>query len=50
MDRGVQYIQENYADPSLAVSSIAAAFHSSDKYLSQLFKEQTGSRISAFIE
>ena len=50
MDRGVQYIQENYADPSLAVSSIAAAFHLSDKYLSQLFKEQTGSKISAFIE
>ena len=50
MDRGVQYIQENYADPSLPVSSIAAAFHLSGKYLSQLFKEQTGSKISAFIE
>ena len=50
MDRGVQYIQENYADPSLAVSSMAAAFHLSGKYLSQLFKEQTGSKISAFIE
>lgn len=29
---------------------MAAAFHLSDKYLSQLFKEQPGSKISAFIE
>lgn len=29
---------------------MAAAFHLSGKYLSQLFKEQTGSKISAFIE
>lgn len=50
MDRGVQYFQENYADPSLAISSVATAFHLSGKYLSQLFKEQTGSKISAFIE
>ena len=50
IERVCQYIQENYADPSLAVSSIATAFHLSDKYLSQLFKEQTGSKISAFIE
>ena len=29
---------------------MATAFHLSGKYLSQLFKEQTGSKISAFIE
>lgn len=36
------YIQANFADPELCVSSLANEFHVSEKYLYSLFKKKTG--------
>ena len=44
------YIDKHYAEPTLSVSGIADTLHLSDKYLSQLFREQTNGKISACIE
>ena len=39
-----------FSNPLLSVGSIAEQFKLSDKYLSQLFREQTGETISSYIE
>ena len=45
-----EYIDAGFSNPLLSVSSIAEQFKLSDKYLSQLFREQTGETISGYIE
>jgi two-component system response regulator YesN len=45
-----RYIDEQFSDPLLSVSGIAQHFGLSDKYVSQLFKEQTNEKISCYIE
>lgn len=39
------YIEENYADVNLNVTAIADAFHLSPRYLSRLYREETGALI-----
>lgn len=46
----LRYIDEQFTDPLLSVGGIAQHFAISDKYLSQLFKEQTNEKISSHIE
>lgn len=46
----LRHIDEHFTDPLLSVSGIAQHFGISDKYLSQLFKEQTSEKISGYIE
>lgn len=43
------YIRQHYAEDSLNISSIAAAIGRSPKYLSRLFKEETGQGILDYI-
>ena len=45
-----EYINSAFSNPLLSVGSIAEQFKLSDKYLSQLFREQTGETISSYIE
>lgn len=50
LSRQVQaYIRRHYAEDSLNISSIAAALNRSPKYLSRLFKEETGQGILDYI-
>lgn len=46
----LRHIDEQFTDPLLSVSGIAQHLGISDKYLSQLFKEQTNEKISSYIE
>lgn len=45
-----EYVNREFANPLLSVGAIAEQFKRSDKYLSQLFREQTGETISSYIE
>ena len=49
-DGVVAYIEQNYCRHTLSVQSIADEFGVSASYLSRYFRDQTGSRIVAFIE
>lgn len=44
------YISAHYTDPNLSVSSMAEDLKMSSKYLSTLFREQTGEKLSSYIE
>jgi two-component system response regulator YesN len=46
----IKYIDMNYIDPDLCVSSISSKFGLSESYFSQFFKEQTGENFSAYLE
>jgi len=43
------FIDENFADPSLSVSSVGAHFDMSGQYLSRLFQNDSGISIAAYI-
>lgn len=45
----VEYIQDNYADKSLALIRIADEFNISVPYLSKFFKEQTGTNLNEYL-
>ena len=44
-----QYIEENYKDQNLSVSSLADALNRNPKYVSRIFKEVTGTGILDYI-
>lgn len=46
----VNYIKENYNDPSLGLNKISAEFHISESYFSHMFKENTGTNFSVYLE
>lgn len=46
----LDYIEDNYCDSSLSLTSIAVVFELSEPYISNLFKEVTGENISSIIE
>lgn len=48
-DRLIEYIEENYSNPKLNVSTIAASFNFTAHYLSQQFKLQTGENLKTYI-
>lgn len=50
LPRVQEYIDAEFANPLLTVAGIAEHFKLSDKYLSQLFREQTGETISSYLE
>jgi len=46
----IQYINDNYSDINLSLTSIADHFNISEKYLSFSFKDKTGENLSNYIE
>lgn len=46
----LQYIQENYARESLSLASLSERFQLSEVYMSQFFKEQTGTNFFEYLE
>ena len=48
-DRVLKYVNENYADINLSVSSIAQEFEVYQSYLSKIFKEQIGDGLLDYI-
>ena len=49
-DRILEYMNANYADPSLYLPSVAEKFGITKEYLSQFFKEQTGENFSVCLD
>lgn len=47
--RAIVYIQENLGDPTLRVASVAAALEVHPNYLSHLFVDQLGQRMSRYV-
>ena len=45
----LEYISGNYANPELALGTVAAIFFYNEKYLSALFKRRTGLRFSEYL-
>ena len=45
----VKYIDENFADPALSLTTIATSFGYNEKYLSHRFKEHTGVGFSKYL-
>jgi two-component system, response regulator YesN len=45
-----QYVQDNYASPSLSLTKIADMFGKSENYVSNFFKEQTGNGLLMAIQ
>ena len=45
----VKYIEENYSDPNLSITSISDKFMVNPSYLSRFFKEQTGECILHYL-
>lgn len=45
-----QYLNENYADPSLGLAKISVAFDLSEGYLSALFKKEVGVNFAEYLE
>ena len=50
MKRITDYLDEHYTDQNLSIGSMADDLKMSGKYLSTLFKEQTGEKLSSYIE
>lgn len=44
-----RYVEENYADSNLNVNSVADAFSRNQKYISRIFKEETGEGLLSYI-
>ena len=49
VDRIKEHINENYSNPELCMSKIAALFHFSPNYINDIFKTQAGISIPKFI-
>jgi two-component system response regulator YesN len=49
MDSALSFIQDNFAQPDLSVSSISEKFNVSVSYLSRIFKKQTGLGVLDYI-
>lgn len=43
------YLQQHFANPELSLSEAAQRFHLNKSYLSQLFKQQTGTNFQAYL-
>lgn len=50
VDKIKKYIQENYKDPQLSLSSVGEEFGITEVYLSKLFKRAAGENFSKYIE
>lgn len=50
LNRMMAYVNEKFTDPNLSVGSMADDLNLSIKYLSLFFKEQTGEKLSSYIE
>ena len=46
----VKYINDNYFDCNISLSSIAEKFNMNESYLSYVFKQQSGVKLSSYIE
>lgn len=46
----VNYIRENYRDPSISLNKISDEFHISESYFSHMFKEKCGVNFSFYLE
>lgn len=46
----VQYIRENFRDPSISLNKISDEFHISESYFSHMFKEKCGVNFSVYLE
>lgn len=46
----VEYIDNNYDDPSLGLNKISHEFHISESYFSHLFKDTQGTNFSSYLE
>ncbi len=44
-----QFIEEHHADPQLSLNFLSDSFHLNPKYLSHLFKEETGEKFSDYL-
>ncbi|BCS82252.1 helix-turn-helix domain-containing protein [Anaerocellum diazotrophicum] len=49
VEKIIEYINENYSNPNLSLTSIAEEFQISPQYLSSVFKEATGQKLSEYI-
>lgn len=49
-DRMTQFLQANYYSSLLCLSMVSEQFQLPEKYISQMFKEQTGEYFSAYLE
>ncbi|MCR5100592.1 MAG: AraC family transcriptional regulator [Butyrivibrio sp.] len=45
-----KYINDNYKDPSLGLNKISEKFQISESYFSHMFKEETGTNFSTYLE
>ncbi len=46
----IEYIEDNYSDPSMSLKTLSSEFSLSDKYISFFFKEKTGCNFSEYVE
>lgn len=46
----LNYIQDNYKDPDLALQKMGEVFHMNSAYFSQYFKQHTGKNFSQYLE
>ncbi len=46
----IEFISENYANPDFSLCMIADHFQLSEVYVSNFFKEQTGEKLSTYLE
>lgn len=46
----VQYLQDNFTDPSLSLNNLSNRFNITQSYLSHLFKNRTGQNLSTYLE
>ncbi len=45
----IKYIEQNYTDPTLSIKKLADMYFYSEKYLSSLFKKNTGTKFTDYI-
>lgn len=50
LELAIQYVEQNFSNPQITLSSVAERFHFSDAYFSSLFKKYTGYTFSTFLE
>lgn len=48
-DAALEYIGNNYADPSLSINKIAGLFFYNEKYFSALFRKKTGEKFTDYL-
>lgn len=48
-DAALEYIGNNYADPSLSINKIAGLFFYNEKYFSALFRKRTGEKFTDYL-